>query len=496
MTLTHLRGWDGPWAGLRVLVAGLGATGFSAADTLAELNCRVIVVDGAATDTKQQDAETLRIVGVEDIRFGEPATRSLDAFDDGAAPDLVITSPGWRPESPVIAAATAAGVPVWSDIQLAHRLGARPGARSPEWLTVTGTNGKTTTVSLLEKMLHADGRRAVACGNIGLPILDAIRDPEGYDVLAVELSSFQLHYTEPLSATASAVLNVAYDHIDWHGSFADYVAAKAKIYTGTRVACVYNAADPLTEQMVAQADVVEGCRAISFTTDTPDISQVGLVEDLLVDRAFLQQRRHRALELATLADFGPLAPQHLVANGLAAAALARAAGVSPENVQAGIRAYQPGEHRIQPVATADDILWVNDSKATNPHAAEASLSSFTDVVWIAGGLPKGVDYDPLVTAVAGRLRHVVLIGADTAPLASSLARHAPEVPVTAVGGGDDGVQAMNAAVEAAGAVAQPGQTVLLSPAAASQDQFASYAARGEAFIEAVARRMTRLGFND
>lgn len=281
---------------------------------------------------------------------------------------------------------------------------------------------------MLEAMLSADGRRAAACGNIGMPILDVIRDPEGYDALAVELSSFQLHYTEPLHPVASAVLNIAEDHMDWHGGLESYLADKAKIYESTQVACVYNAQDSVTEKMVAAADVVEGARAIGFTTDSPDVSMLGLVDDILIDRAFLDNRRHQALELATRADFGSLAPQHLVANALAAAALARAVDVAPASVQQAIRAYEPAEHRIQPVAKADDVLWINDTKATNPHAAATSLASFTDVVWIAGGLSKGVDYDPLVQQVAARLRHVILIGTDSTQLRSSLERHAPRCP--------------------------------------------------------------------
>lgn len=507
MTTRHLEqlwGWDGPWKDLRVAVTGLGVTGFSAADTLAELGARVVVVDGEASPKKHQDAETLRIVGVEDIRFGPEAVKVLPEIS-GAQPELVVTSPGWRPDSPFMAAAGAAGVPVWSDIQLAHRLGPRPGAAAPSWLTITGTNGKTTTATLLEAMLVADGKRAVACGNIGMPILDAIRDPLGYEVLAVELSSFQLHYTEPLSAVASTVLNIAEDHVDWHGSYADYSADKARIYEGTVKACIYNAEDAATEQMVVEADVVEGCRAIGFTTDTPDVSMVGLVDDILVDRAFLDERRHQALELATRADFAALAPKHLIANALAAAALARSVDVRPASIQQAIRSYQSAEHRIQPVAKADDVLWVNDTKATNPHAAAAALESFTNVVWIAGGLPKGVEYDDLVARVRDRLDHVILIGTDSFQLRLSLQRHAPGVPIIGAGLGEDetvdalsssdGPTAMRAAVQQAARVASPGSTVLLAPAAASMDQFDSYGARGSAFIEAVAELMASKGFS-
>ncbi|WP_225973131.1 UDP-N-acetylmuramoyl-L-alanine--D-glutamate ligase [Nesterenkonia natronophila] len=499
-TLPRLHGWDGPWVGLRVLVTGFGVTGFSVADTLAELGAQTVIVDGQETRSRLEDAATLSTMWGDrlDFRFGETHTSTLKHFgaDSSAAetPDLIVTSPGWRPDSPIMRAAAAEGVPVWSDIQLARRLGARPGAKEPDWLVLTGTNGKTTTVKMLEAMLIADGRRAVACGNIGMPILDAVRDPEGFDALAVELSSFQLHYTEPLRPTAAAVLNIAEDHMDWHGGLESYLADKAKIYESTQVACVYNVEDPVTERMVAAAEVIEGARAIGFTTDSPDVSMLGVVDDILVDRAFLDNRRHQALELATRADFGSLAPRHLVANALAAAALARAVDVAPAAVQQAIRSYTPADHRIQPVAQADDVLWVNDTKATNPHAAAASLTSFTDVVWIAGGLSKGVDYDPLVQEVADRLRHVILIGTDSAQLRSSLERHAPQVPVTEVSGGDDGEVVMRSAVAAADRYARPGHAVVLAPAAASMDQFASYITRGEQFIAAVTALMRDKGF--
>ena len=499
----ELRGWDAPWAGLRAVVTGLGVSGFAAADTLAELGARVVVVDGSDGRKKRRDAETLKLVGVHDILLGEEHLSALPLVD-GEPAEILVTSPGWRPDSALIAAARAADIPVLSEVELAWRLGPRPGARAPKWLVVTGTNGKTTTVTLLESMLIHDGQRAVACGNIGVPVLDAIRDPQGYDALAVELSSFQLEYTELLSPLASAVLNLAEDHVDWHGSFAQYRAAKAKIYENTELACVYNADQQLTEDMVAEADVQEGCRAIGFTTGAPGLSMLGVVDDLLVDRAFLDDRAHRALELAGLEDFGPLAPQHLVANTLAAAALARAAGAAPEAIRAAVQGYEAGDHRIQPVAKADDVLWINDSKATNPHAAAASLRSFTDVIWIAGGLPKGVVYDELIREIAPRLRQVILIGTDSSQLRSSLERHAPGVPV--IGGllgddetrsemeaslaSEDGVRAMRTAVAEAAKSLAPHHTVLMAPAAASMDQFASYAARGEAFIEAVAELMT------
>ena len=494
--LDELTTWDADWSGLRVVVTGIGLSGFSAADTLVELGARVVVVDARDTAENRAKADTLRIIGAADILLGAGAgaVAGLPKVD-GEVPDLVVTSPGFRPSHPVLAAAADAGVPIWGDVELAWRVRIRAGRKTAQWLAITGTNGKTTTVSMTESMLRAAGLRAIAAGNVGTPILDAIRDPEGYDAIAVELSSFQLHWTYSMSPLASVCLNIAEDHVDWHGSFEAYMADKAKIYENTQVACVYNAEQYETEHMVEEADVIEGCRAIGFTTGVPAVSMVGVVEGLLVDRAFIEQRKDSAAELAAMADLGEYAPRHMVANALAAAALVRAYGVEPAAVRDGLRAYSPGDHRIQPVAHLQDILWVNDSKATNPHAAAASLAAFSSVVWIAGGLSKGVGYDDLVTAHRDRLKAVVLIGVQTQDLEAALARHAPDVPVIRALGeqtGDQQAQVISAeeimvrAVNAAASVAGAGDTVLMAPAAASMDQFTSYAHRGEAFIEAVA----------
>ncbi|WFP15505.1 UDP-N-acetylmuramoyl-L-alanine--D-glutamate ligase [Citricoccus muralis] len=487
--LDHLTSWDADWSGLQVLVTGLGVTGFSVADTLAELGAVVTVVDGNEGPENQAKADTLRILGCT-VRLGPEAVAGLASAVE-APLDLVVTSPGWRPDQPVLREAADLGIPIWGDVELAWRVRTRGGKKTAEWIVLTGTNGKTTTVTMVESMLRAAGLEAVACGNVGTPLLDALRRPEPYDVLAVELSSFQLHWTHHIEPTASAVLNLAEDHVDWHGSFEAYAADKAKIYEHTRLACVFNEQEPVTMRMVENADVQEGCRAISFTTDTPRRSMVGVVDDLLVDRAYIRDRASQALELASIADIGTLAPRHQVANALAAAALVRALDVPAEAVREGLRHYDGGDHRLQLVAKADDVLWINDSKATNPHAAAAALGSFTSVVWIAGGLPKGVDYNPLIQAHGHRLRAVVLIGRDSSELAESLARHAPQIPVESaqVGDTEDGSAAMESAVRQADALTVPGDVVLLAPAAASMDQFRSYAHRGETFIDAVARLM-------
>ncbi|MHA7219554.1 UDP-N-acetylmuramoyl-L-alanine--D-glutamate ligase [Arthrobacter sp. MDT1-48-3] len=497
--LAGLTTWDSDWAGLRVVVAGIGASGFSAADTLVELGAVVVVVDAGATEENEAKADTLRIVGAHAVLLGAEHAASLPPVD-GEPADVVVTSPGWRPTQPLLAEAAAAGVPIWGDVELAWRVRTREGRPTAEWLTITGTNGKTTTVGLTESMLLAAGKRAVAAGNVGTPILDVIRDPQGYEFLAVELSSFQLHWAHSISPLASVCLNVAEDHVDWHGSYEAYLAAKASVYERTRIACIYNVEQRETEEMVEEADVVEGCRAVGFTTGMPSVSMMGVVEDLLVDRAFIEQRKDSAAELASISELGEVVPRHLVANALAAAALVRAAGIPAAAVRDGIRAFQPGDHRIQVVENEGGVLWINDSKATNPHAASASLASFQSVVWVAGGLSKGVSYDDLVTEHAHRLKAVVLLGTDPAPLQGALARHAPDVPVSlhptlhtgqgrgAGGSADPAAALMQWAVAEAARLAQDGDTVLLAPAAASMDQFSSYAHRGAAFVAAVRAR--------
>jgi UDP-N-acetylmuramoylalanine--D-glutamate ligase len=309
-------------------------------------------------------------------------------------------------------------------------------------------------------------------------------DPAPYDVFAVELSSFQLHYTRSIGAESAVVLNIAEDHLDWYSSMSDYAADKGRIFQHVERACVYNVEDPLTEQLVREADVLEGARAIGFTMGMPAVGMLGVVDDILVDRAFIEQRATSAAELGTIADLASPAP-HVVANALAAAALARAHGVSQASVREGLRAFRPDGHRIAHVATLHDVTWVDDSKATNPHAALSSLRAYEPVVWVAGGLAKGARFDELVLAVGGRLRGVVLLGRDRHVIADALARHAPQVPVTTVD--DDAAAPMEDAVAAAAALARPGDTVLLAPGCASMDMFTDYAARGNAFATAVRR---------
>ncbi|CAL9606491.1 UDP-N-acetylmuramoylalanine--D-glutamate ligase [Streptomyces sp. enrichment culture] len=459
------------WQGKRVTVAGLGVSGVPAAKVLHGLGAIVTVVNDGDDERARAQAAELEALGVT-VRLGDGAT-----LPDGT--ELIVTAPGWKPDKPLFTAAEQAGVPVWGDVELAWRL---RGPDSAPWLCVTGTNGKTTTTQMLASILKAAGLRTAAVGNIGVSLLDAVLGDEEYDVLAVELSSYQLHWAPSLRAHSAAVLNLAPDHLDWHGSMEAYAKDKGRVYEGNRVACVYNVADKATEDLVREADVEEGCRAIGFTLGTPAPSQLGVVEGILVDRAFVENRQKNAQELAEVADVDPPAP-HNIANALAAAALARAFGVPPQAVRDGLRAFRPDAHRIEHVADVDGVAYVDDSKATNTHATEASLAAYESIVWIAGGLAKGATFDELVAKSAKRLRGVVLIGADRALIREALARHAPEVPVVDLDRTDTG--AMLAAVQEARRLARPGDTVLLAPACASMDMFANYNKRGEAFAEAV-----------
>lgn len=476
------------WAGRPVCVAGLGISGVAAAEALLRLGARVTVVDQRAGDAEQSKAEALRVLGA-DVRLG---SEQVTAPPQGTS--LVVTSPGWRPTQPLLQAALEAGVPVWGEPELAWRL--RRSDPAP-WIAVTGTNGKTTTVGMLAAMLTAAGRRTIAAGNVGVPLVQAVLADPPYDVLAVELSSFQLHWSRSIRPAAAAVLNVAPDHLDWHGSFTAYASDKHRIWADpvnsagvSRVNGRWDVVSTLVGHDAPQIPVAVGnaddevaavllaaayaSRRVEFTLREPAPGQFGVRGEELVDDA--------AQPLAHVQAVRPAGP-HNVANALAAAALARAVGVPRDAVARGLAAYRPGGHRNATVAIVGGVRYVDDSKATNPHAAAASLSAYGAVVWIAGGLLKGALVEDLVRAHANRLRGAVLIGRDREEIRDALERHAPQVPVVDLRSAEDGV--MREAVRAAARLARPGDTVLLAPAAASMDLFRDYAARGVAFAAAV-----------
>ena len=474
-----LSGWNDNWSGLNVVVLGLGVTGFAVADTLIELGATVRVL---AERADPERADLLDVIGAgfteTDLRVDGPELIA------SLGPDLVVVSPGFPPHHPAVVATVGAGIPLWGDVELAWRL--RDKVTPAEWIAVTGTNGKTTTVQLTTAMIAAGGKRVAACGNVGVPVLDAIRDPGGFDVLVVELSSFQLHYASSLSPWASVCLNIADDHIDWHGSAEAYAEAKSSVYERTKIACLFNKSDAATRAMVENADVIDGCRAIGFGLGLPGPSDFGLVDDLLCDRAFLDDRHSSALEIATLStvEHAGLGAPHMIANVLAAAALARSFGIEAPAIRAAIQSFRLDSHRSQAIAERSGVSWVNDSKATNPHAAAAALAAHESVVWIVGGLLKGAEIDELIRENASRLRAAIVIGVERQAVTAAFGRHAPGVPVFEVKTADTG-QVMPTAVSLSAAVAQQGDTVLLAPAAASMDQFTDYADRGDRFAAAV-----------
>jgi len=465
------------WSGLRVVVAGIGIAGFACADALLERGAQVTVVDDNDGADQRNRAQVLEVLGAT-VRLGDGRTLP-DA-------DLLVVSPGLPPSAAIIRAAEQQAMPIWGELEVAWRVRDPQGA---PWLFVTGTNGKTTTTLMLASMLRAAGLRTDAVGNIGVSLVSAVLDPQPHDVLAVEVGAPQLPFVHTVSPYSAACLNLAEDHVDFFGSFDDYRAAKARVFERTQVACVYNSQDRATMRMVEEAEVIEGCRAIGFTLGIPGRSEVGVVEDILADRAFLEERQTHALELCTIQDVHPPVP-HQIANALAAAALARSFGVPPAAVGKGLREFQPAAHRIADVGTVNGVLYVDDSKATNAHAADMSLRAYDSVVWIAGGLAKGQTFDDLVTRHARRLRAVVLLGADRHLIREALQRHAPDVPVVEVTGTDTG--AMRDVVSAAADSAVAGDTVLLAPGCASWDMFTDYAQRGRTFAAAVAE----LGVDD
>ncbi|HEX5859137.1 MAG TPA: UDP-N-acetylmuramoyl-L-alanine--D-glutamate ligase [Microbacterium sp.] len=487
--LDSLTSWHADWKGLRVVVLGLSVTGFSVADTLAELGADVLVV------TERADEEYARLLPVIGVALREGPLDAVPEALVSFAPDVVIASPGFAPGHPVIAWAQQSGVPLWGDVELAWRVRdkvLRADGSPADWILVTGTNGKTTTTRLAASMLVAGGLRAAPCGNIGVPVLDAVRDPEGFDALVVELSSHQLWYLGLSDAAgqpsphASVCLNLADDHLLWHGSFDAYRDAKAVVYRNTRVACVYNKADAATREMVEDAEVTEGARAIGFDLGVPGPSDLGVVDGILVDRAFLEERRTSALELTTVADLAGrgLAAPHMVANVLAASALVRALGVEPAAIRDALAEFRLDPHRIEVVGAAGGILWVDDSKATNPHAAASSLAAFPGAVWVVGGQLKGVDIGELVAQRGVGSKAAIVIGVDRGEVVAAFARHAPSVPLFEVDHDETG-DVMARVVELAAAIVRDGDVVLLAPAAASFDQFSDYGDRGRRFAGAV-----------
>ena len=464
-----------------ILVTGLGVTGEATARSLKKLGHDVTVYEERDDHQHRELASDLATIGI-DVTFEIPRE----------FPPLLITSPGWRPDHPVLVKALNQGVRVLSEIEFAFLYDRKEflesaGARKRrQWIGITGTNGKTTTVGMTESIFKAAGLSAIACGNVGTTAIEIVTGDEFYEYLIVELSSFQLHWSSALELDAAALLNIDDDHLDWHGDFPAYLKAKMKIFDGA-VHAFINSDDPklhgALDALLMQREVT------TFTLQVPQYGQLGLVEDLLIDRAFTGSQS-TAIEFAELADINPPAP-HNISNALAAAGLARAFDVSAEAIRAGLRNFTPGHHRIETIAQSQGITWINDSKATNPHATNASLAACESVVWIAGGLAKGADMTTLVKRRHSQIRAAILIGTDRELIASALRDYAPTAKIIFIdedltlNGIERSRQLMRDVVFAAGKVATSGDTVLLAPACASMDQFQSYAQRGEFFADAV-----------
>ena len=443
----------------RFLILGAGVTGSAVA---ASLKSR-----GGLVSTADDNAE------------GAIKPENVDLSDF----DAVVISPGWRQDHPLVVKVLNSKLQILNEIDLAWQIRNEisPGQK---WLALTGTNGKTTTVEMAAKILQTAGLNAVACGNVGDTVIEAVDRKDPYDYLVLELSSFQLHWARQAQFVSAAILNIADDHLDWHGTFEAYADAKFSILDRTELA-VLNADD---QEVVARANRFTG-RKVFFSLETPGPGEVGVVEELLVDRAFVSDPQEAAM-MCELKDITPTVP-HNVSNALAAAALARTVGVSHEHIQKALQEFKPGRHRIETVFENDAVSWVDDSKATNPHAAAASLMSHLSVVWIAGGLAKGADMNSVIQRCKARIKSAILIGTDRQLIADALHEHAPDVPIIFVDTPADYVRGgvsnslMEAVVAQASTLVAPGDTVLMAPACASMDQFISYADRGDRFAAAV-----------
>jgi len=430
----------------RVVVVGLGTSGEAVARHLLRRGAAVVAVDDAPGDRGRDNARHLGIDLVE-----APSPERLGELVAGA--DLVVPSPGVPASHPVFGLAGARGVPVLSEVELGWRATDRP------VVAVTGTNGKTTVTTLVTRMLRESGVSAVAGGNIGLPLCDAVEADA--EVVVAEVSSFQLQFVDSFRPAVAVWLNVAHDHLDWHPDLASYVAAKARIWRrqGPSDVAVVNAADPLVMGAVESAPSA----VITFGADAEDA-------DYTVADGVLHGPGGDILPVAAMGRALP----HDVANALAASAAALAAGATVDGVRAALAGFGGLPHRLTLVAESGGVRWYDDSKATNPHAALTAVCGFESVVLVAGGRNKGLDLRPLA-GVADRIRAVVAIGEAAAEVGAAFAGVRP-VRVAA---------SMGAAVRLAAEMAVPGDAVLLSPGCASYDWYESYAARGDDFARAV-----------
>jgi UDP-N-acetylmuramoylalanine--D-glutamate ligase len=454
----------------RILILGAGVTGLACAQSLSSRQAKVTVVDDNHSEVNATDYEVL-------------TTTSVSATDF----DYVLISPGWKASHPLIIQAVQEGIPLLNEIDLAWEIRQE---RSPgqKWIALTGTNGKTTTVEMTASALRSGGLHAVACGNVGKTVIECVDSNENYDALVVELSSFQLHWLKRAEFLSCAILNIADDHTDWHGNFELYANAKISILDRSLTA-ILNGDD---KEVVGRTAHWNG-RKVFYSLDTPKPGEIGLVEELLVDRAFVPDPQEASM-IAELIEIKPTVP-HNISNALAAAGLARTLGVPHEKIREALAEFSPGRHRIEVIAEKNGITWIDDSKATNPHAAQASLLSALSVIWLAGGMAKGADVSGLVARAHPRIKRAIIFGQDRNLFAQAFAEHAPHIQVIELDPPADYQRGaasnsfMEEIVRRAHECAEDGDTVLLAPACASMDQFLSYADRGDRFADAVRKAL-------
>jgi UDP-N-acetylmuramoylalanine--D-glutamate ligase len=448
----------------RILILGAGVTGSALAQSLTRRGAIV-----AVADDKQ----------IKDSPFDTFLSDDIDVHEW----ESVVVSPGWKPSHPLIQKFVAAGTPLTNEIDLAWQI-KQEEVPHQRWFAITGTNGKTTTVEMTAAAMRAGGLHAIACGNVGDTVISAVESKDKFDVLVLELSSFQIHWMQSAQFTASAILNIADDHTDWHGTFEEYARTKISLLDSSSTG-ILNADDG---EVVKRCSAWKG-RKVFFSLDTPGPGEIGVVEELLIDRAFVADPQEAAM-ICELTEIKPTVP-HNVSNALAAAGLARAAGVDHEHIRSALASFTPGRHRIEEVLTHSGVTWIDDSKATNPHAAAASIMSALSVVWIAGGLAKGARMDELIQRCNKRIKAAILIGEDREIIAQAIREKAPHIAVVQIdtpssyhiGSADNSL--MEDVIEAARGFAVEGDTVLLAPACASMDQFTNYADRGDRFAQAV-----------
>ena len=450
---SDLEGVAGAVAPDRALVLGLGVTGLAVSRALTRRGTAVVAVDDHPTDDALAAARSLGV----DLLIA-PGEDELGAALEGV--DVVLPSPGVPDRHPVFRLAAGLDVPVRSEFDLAASWDRRP------IVAVTGTDGKTTVTTMVTAMLIRSGLRAEACGNTDIPLVEALDDP-ATDVFVVEASSFRLGHTHRFAPTVATWLNFAPDHLDVHASLDAYEAAKAGIWSalGTDAVAVANADDPVVMRHLPAA-----AKVVTF-----GLAEHALRPDAHVDEGVLVAPGGvRLVRVDELFRSGP----HDVANSLAAAATALAAGASLDAVRDVLTTFSGLRHRVELVADVDGVRWYDDSKATTAHAALAAVSGFESVVLVAGGRNKGLDLSVLSQAVPP-VRAVVAMGESAGEVVAAFA--ATDVPVVAVR------RDMTEVVARAAELARPGDVVLLSPACTSFDWFGSYAERGDAFAAAVRR---------